>query len=292
MISLSVTAGTNPVSEPSELKITSKGDTVMEFLSDSKWTNEFVVGIPALEPYKGTSADVYLYLPINEMHFSAEESILTTKQLQVEWLDQKWVIELGFLPVLTLKMSTTIVETKVLFSLDISRTDGFDFFEISLLEAELTQKQSIIKPPIPAKLLNPKLNSLEAHSSHKIVWELPDSKIDKSIPLKHELKIQYQVTKTSEANNSSNCFLPECAYEKNYVFDWKQELGIGKAEYDICAQIVPSDNIALCRVNQECGLLVSLKLISSQSDPRIVATVDADPSHWSVINKCAGRCLS
>ncbi|KAE9552305.1 hypothetical protein FO519_004491 [Halicephalobus sp. NKZ332] len=287
MISLNVTAGTNAVLEPSELKIKCKGeDPVMEFLSDSEWTNELVLGIPSLEPYKGKTIDVYLYLPIDEMHFSAEKTILTTKQLQVEWLNEKWIIELGFLPILSLKMSTTIVETKVLFSLDISRSDDFNFFDILLLEANLNQKQSIMKPPFEAKLMNPKLEKIEAHSSHKIVWELPDSKIDKSIPLKHDLKLTYRAEKKSESKNSS-CFLPEFSFEKDYFFDWKQELGIGKAEYDICAQIIPAENIALCRVNQECGLLVSLKLISNHSDSRIVATVDADPHYWSLINKCA-----
>uniref|UniRef100_A0A914YYA4 Uncharacterized protein n=1 Tax=Panagrolaimus superbus TaxID=310955 RepID=A0A914YYA4_9BILA len=91
------------------------------------------------------------------MHYSAEDSLIMRRQIKVEWLDQIWLIDLSFTPIISLKMSTTIIEQRVLFSVDIKRSGSLDFLDLSLQTAELLQHQSIAKPPVAAKLINSKL---------------------------------------------------------------------------------------------------------------------------------------
>ena len=47
---------------------------------------------------------------------------------------------------------------RVLFSVDIRRSDSYDFLDLCLKKAELLQQQSNFKPAVPAKLINSSLN--------------------------------------------------------------------------------------------------------------------------------------
>uniref|UniRef100_A0AC35GE89 Trafficking protein particle complex subunit 10 n=1 Tax=Panagrolaimus sp. PS1159 TaxID=55785 RepID=A0AC35GE89_9BILA len=287
-IILEVTAGTTSVMKSNPLIVSFEGDSnLMEFQGSSgKWTKSISLNVPDLQPYDTEILEIFLCLSLDQMHYSAEDSLIMRRQIKVEWLDQTWLIDLSFTPIMSLKMSTTIIEQRVLFSVDIKRTDSLDFLDLCLQSAELLQHQSIAKPPIPAKLINSKLQNIAAHSLHRIVWELPPSKVDKSIPIKHLLTLKYNFEKKKNCAEGLNGIIPECAIEKDYCFEWKQELPISKAEYDICAQII-ADNISLCRVDSECSLVVSLRRMSNHVDSRVIIIIDADSDYWTVNDKIA-----
>uniref|UniRef100_A0AC34QRM1 Uncharacterized protein n=1 Tax=Panagrolaimus sp. JU765 TaxID=591449 RepID=A0AC34QRM1_9BILA len=284
MITLNVTAGTEAISEESKLTVSYSGEpkSLMEFLGPNSWDDELISTIKPLDSHETTSIDVFLLMIVDGMHFSAEKSVLTVKQLQVEWRGQKWFIELEFLPIMTMKMSTTILENKVLFAVDLSRTDSFDFLELMLTEAELIYQEKDLKNSVVAKRLNPNLTKITAFSSQKIVWQLLHAESDRLASLNHLLRIKYKAV--GQPHESSQCLLPHCAFSRDYKIEWNQEFVIGHTEYEINSQIAASENIALCRVHQECNLIVSLTALSGHSDSKIVATIDADPNHWTVLN--------
>uniref|UniRef100_A0A7E4V0Q6 Foie-gras_1 domain-containing protein n=1 Tax=Panagrellus redivivus TaxID=6233 RepID=A0A7E4V0Q6_PANRE len=282
---LDITAGTCPVPESSELHLKYTGEkNTMQFRSKSgEWMSSLTLTIPPLAPHSIESYDVYMCLPITEMNFSADDTHLIERQVKISWLEQTWLMQLKFKPIMSLKMSTVIIEQRVLFSVDVIRTDELDFVNLVLTGAELYQHQSIARPPMPAKLVNAHLNQIAAHSSHRIVWELPTSKIDKSIPLKHDVKLTYGLAKIAD---DTKAVIPSIAFDREYAFQWRQEFPIAMAEYDICAQIVAENN-SLCRVDTECTLVVSLRLISTYVEPKVVTAVEADPAYWTIVDKFA-----
>lgn len=232
MITLNVTAGTDAISEKSQLSVSYNGEpkSLMEFLGPNSWTNEFITTIKPLDSHQSTSIDVFLLMVVDGIHFSAEKSVLTVKQLEVEWCGQKWIIELEFLPIMTLKMSTTILESKILFAVDLSRTDSFDFFELMLTEAELISQKKNSEKSVIAKRLNQNLTKITAFSSQKIVWELLHAESNKLTSLNHLLRIKYKAV--GQPFESSQCLLPHCAFSRDYKIEWNQEIVIGHASFN------------------------------------------------------------
>lgn len=59
------------------------------------------------------------------------------------------------MPLMNIRSTTSLLEDRVLFELDIQRIDFLKSLKIIPLEARLLQDQSVAKDPVEAKLINP-----------------------------------------------------------------------------------------------------------------------------------------
>lgn len=59
------------------------------------------------------------------------------------------------MPLMNIRSMTSLLGDRVLFELDVQRTNTLKFLKILPLEARLLQDQSMVKDPVEAKLINP-----------------------------------------------------------------------------------------------------------------------------------------
>lgn len=210
----------------------------------------------------------------------------------MEWLEHKWRFRLLFTPIMNLKSSTSILGDRVLFELQVSR--GNDPFrgDILPLEADFHQDQSVAKEPVEAVLLNPKpLEPIRANSAYQFVWQLPTSKIGKSIPITHYIHLRYRMEQQQLHSNGRAGDGDGLAREitgRDYAFDNTLTFAVQKVEYEVCAHVLSDKpQLVLCRIDLPCDLIVSLRSLTSNKES-IIVVVEVDQEYWNAVDRCKG----
>uniref|UniRef100_A0A914CZI6 Uncharacterized protein n=1 Tax=Acrobeloides nanus TaxID=290746 RepID=A0A914CZI6_9BILA len=258
----------------------------MEFLNEeNKWEKEAEIFIKPLASEESYTVDVFLCLAIDRMNYSANQALKVQHKVEVKWRDQSWTFSLNFSPIMSLKTMTSVLEDRVLFEVDIQRCDGQSNMFIQPINAEILQHNSVVKPPMEAKLLNPLLEPILENSSVRIIWQIPVTKIDKTVPIKHHLKLLYQVEWDENKPKNENGAIPQCAFDREYVFKEDLTFCIHKAEYEVCAQVLSEHpQTVLCRAESQCDLLISLRSLANRPE-YIIVVVETDPEYWTSVER-------
>ncbi|KAI1731178.1 trafficking protein particle complex subunit 10, TRAPPC10 domain-containing protein [Ditylenchus destructor] len=289
---LRLNAGTAAIGHESQAKVSFVGiKPLMEFLTtNGVWDKEATITIPKLNPDEDHQLNIFLCLSIDRMNFSADQSQSLHYEVQVDWAGLTCHFPLTFLPILNIRTMTSLLGESVLFEVDIQRCDKNTKLKILPVDAKLLQDQSVAKDLVEARLLNAlPLQAILANSSYRIVWQLPSSKIGKSIPITHYLQIHYRAEVEHEANDSykinEDSMPGKEIMSRSYLFENKLSFAIHKVEYEVCAHILSErPQSVLCRIDLQCDLIVSLRSLTHKAESIIVA-VEVDPQYWLAVDR-------
>jgi len=143
------------------------------------------------------------------------------------------------------------------------------------------------KEPVEAVLLNPKpLEPIRANSAYQFVWQLPTSKIGKSIPITHYIHLKYRM-EPPHSNRNGEGLLREIT-SRDYAFDNTLTFAVQKVEYEVCAHVLSDKpQLVLCRIDLPCDLIVSLRSLTSNKES-IIVVVEVDQEYWTAVDRCKG----
>ncbi|VDN58940.1 unnamed protein product [Dracunculus medinensis] len=194
-----------------------------------------------------------------------------------------WKFSLEFLPVMNLNMSTTLLEEKVLFEMQIIRPWD-DTWVMFPKEATLTRMKN--GPQLPAKLLNPKLTEIYPKSSYRIVWILPYSKPSQG-SYEHQIILTYNIMPVK----AEDCDVPMNIFSRDYLFMDEAFISAKGPSYELCAQLLSSQpGAALCRIDNECDMIISLRSLTNQVET-IMINLDSDPTFWDIRERNKFLCV-
>ncbi|ETN86215.1 hypothetical protein NECAME_01343, partial [Necator americanus] len=115
----------------------------------------------------------------------------------MEWLGRIWSLELPFVALLIMTSSTSMLENKTLFELEVARAVGHAeewtvVLESAMIEA-VDPKAKDGTPNQLAKLINRDLGELIPNVVASLVWILP---LTSELPISHKLSVDYRVKPT------------------------------------------------------------------------------------------------
>ncbi|MFH4974197.1 hypothetical protein AB6A40_000906 [Gnathostoma spinigerum] len=133
-----------------------------------------------------------------------------------------------------------------------------------------------------AQLLNPALTRIPYKCVYDIVWTVPDNRHStKSESDIYCVRIRYRVKLLNESDPHVS-EVPEYAYDRDYLCEDEFEITTERATYELCAQLLSSQpGAVLCRVDNACDLIVSLRSLTNQVETVIISVV-ADKSLWHI----------
>ncbi|EYC27596.1 hypothetical protein Y032_0009g817 [Ancylostoma ceylanicum] len=122
--------------------------------------------------------------------------------ISFEWLGRVWSVELPFVALLIMTSSTSMLENKTLFELEIARAVGHAeewtvVLENATIEA-IDPKAAEDVPNHLGKLINRDLGELIPNVVASLVWILP---LTGELPISHKLSIDYRVKPTKEVES-------------------------------------------------------------------------------------------
>ncbi|KAH7728645.1 Protein Y71G12A.2 b [Aphelenchoides avenae] len=280
---LKLVSGTIAIPGGSTLRIRQNGESAIELLCpDKEWRPQAEYPVPYLEADETFHLELVACLSIDRLNYSADQSLLLHHALEVEWLDEKWTFSLKSTSIMSIKTVLHHITDKVLFEADIQRCDDQRDLVVHPLEAKTYQQQDVAMEPVEATLLNPTLEDVVASSSYRLVWQLPENTISKTVPVSHRFLLKYRV---DLSGNYAEAFPSLAVREKVYAFEDELVFAVDKVEYEICSQILSErPQTVLCRAESQCDLIVSLRSLLSQVEAIVVA-LDVDPTHWAVLER-------
>lgn len=253
---------------------------------ESKWRQSCVLPVEKMLPSQNRTVRVYVcHFLRNLISRSSDTDEVTVQEVNVKWLECSWKFSLIFHPLITVKCVVSLLEDKVLFEMQISRSQNDDQWILTPQEAILLRRGE--EPKIPAKLLNPKLTEIRPVSSYRIVWIVSSRKRPETMEEEHRVKIVYRVRYLEESAND----IPVKCLDRIYVYEDNAVIANQKACYELCAQLLSSQpGAVLCRVDNACDLIVSLRSLTNRVET-VIISIDADPHFWAVNEKNKLLCV-
>ncbi|KAK6013630.1 hypothetical protein OSTOST_21051, partial [Ostertagia ostertagi] len=196
-------------------------------------------------------------------------------KISCEWFGRVWPLELSFVALLIMTSTTSMLENKTLFELEIARAAGHaDQWTVVLENAMIEAVDPTVTKETPnqlGKLLNRDLGELIPNVVSSLVWVLP---ITGELPISHRLSIDYR---ESESESGDKKFLDRL-YSYRDTFD----LHVG---YELCAQMLSQQPGAqLCRAGTACDLVISLRSMVPCVEILYIV-LDADEKLWKVTER-------
>ncbi|EPB69245.1 hypothetical protein ANCCEY_11659 [Ancylostoma ceylanicum] len=240
-------------------KIDVRADTTegIEFMgTDGEWSSNISVDIPPLGVCARHTFELVLCL-LMDAGLTASPAIRRAK-ISFEWLGRVWSVELPFVALLIMTSSTSMLENKTLFELEIARAVGHAeewtvVLENATIEA-IDPKAAEDVPNHLGKLINRDLGELIPNVVASLVWILP---LTGELPISHKLSIDYRVkpTKEVESQDGRKNFI-----DRLYTYREAFDLHVPKVGYELCAQMLSQQPGAqLCRAGAACDLVISLR---------------------------------
>ncbi|CEF65617.1 TRAPP II complex, TRAPPC10 family-containing protein [Strongyloides ratti] len=289
-IYITLNAGSKSMDE-SILIIESKSGSEdrLEFLgSDGEWSNNVKINIRKLNATETISVEVQLYLPTARLSFSNWEDPPVTKKILFKWMGSDKTMKIDFKPLINIITTTSIMDNKALFEMEIYRKHGKDFI-IQPIDAKFQHLSKDIdtkEDQIDINRLNIDIiENLDIDSVYSIVWLLTNNqkKITTALNsiLKYKLTFKYKVL---TFDNSSGKYI-EIPFERGYQLISEFNFALPAIEYEICAQLLSEQpQSVICRAQSTCEMVLSIRSITRVVETIIVG-LDADPSIWKITNK-------
>lgn len=77
---------------------------------------------------------------------------------------------------------------------------------------------------------------------------------------------------------------------REYLFEDTISFAISPVEYEICSRILSErpQNV-ICRADKACDFVISLRMLTKNKAETVVVALEADPEHWTLIDKFKGK---
>uniref|UniRef100_A0A0K0EEN5 TPR_REGION domain-containing protein n=1 Tax=Strongyloides stercoralis TaxID=6248 RepID=A0A0K0EEN5_STRER len=287
---ITLNAGSKSIDE-SILTIESKhgSEDRLEFKgSDDKWSNNVKINIKKLDARETIKVEVNLYLPTARLSFSNWEDPPVTKKIIFKWMGNENVMKIDFKPLINIITTTSIMDNKALFEMEVYRKHGKNFI-IQPIDAEfqqLSKDMDTKEIQIDINRLNIDIiENLDIDSVYSIVWLLTNNqkKITTALNaiLKYRLTFKYKVL-TFDIYSKKYIEIP---FERGYQLISEFNFALPAIEYEICAQLLSEQpQSVICRAQSACEMVLSIRSITRMVETIIVG-LDADPSIWKITNK-------
>ncbi|WKX87962.1 hypothetical protein Q1695_007960 [Nippostrongylus brasiliensis] len=251
----------------------------IEFLgANDEWCSSAKISVPSLESGARHTFEIQLCLLMD----SALTNSPAVRRVKIccEWMGRVWSLELSFVALLIMTSTTSRLENKTLFELEIARAVGHAeewtvVLERAVIEA-VDPSAALEAPNLLGRLLNEHLEELIPNVVSSLVWVLP---LAGELPITHKLFIDYRVKPTKKYDEVYGSFrFLDRLYSYRDAFD----LHVPRVGYEICAQMLSQQPGAqLCRAGTACDLVISLRSMVSCLEVLYIV-LDADEKLWKV----------
>ncbi|KAK6040431.1 hypothetical protein COOONC_22063, partial [Cooperia oncophora] len=200
---VNVTVEAGSTVDSSKVEVRAEPTEGIEFMSvDETWSSTVSIDIPQLGPGRRHTFELVLCLPMDS-GLTASPAVRKAK-ICCEWFGRVWSLELPFVALLIMTSTTSMLENKTLFELEIARAAGHaDEWTVVLENAMVEAVDPSVTKETPnqlGKLLNRDLGELIPNVVSSLVWVLP---IAGELPISHRLSIDYRVKPTKESESES-----------------------------------------------------------------------------------------
>uniref|UniRef100_A0A0K0F920 Trafficking protein particle complex subunit 10 (inferred by orthology to a human protein) n=1 Tax=Strongyloides venezuelensis TaxID=75913 RepID=A0A0K0F920_STRVS len=291
-IHITLSAGSKNLDE-SILSIEPKSgsDDRLEFMgSDGKWSNKVCINVQKLNAREKVEIEIHLYLPTARLSFSNWEDPPVTKKILFKWMESNSTMKIDFKPLINIITTTSIMDNKALFEMEIYRKHGKDLI-IQPIDAQFQHllkdgDMDIKEFKIDINRLNVDIiEKLDINSVYSIVWLLTNHQkriIAALNPiLKYKLIFKYKVL-TFDISEKKYIEIP---FERGYQLISEFNFAFPAIEYEICAQLLSEQpQSVICRALSTCEMILSIRSITRVVETIIVG-LDADPGIWKINNR-------
>ncbi|KHJ97004.1 hypothetical protein OESDEN_03024 [Oesophagostomum dentatum] len=193
-VNVTVEAGSSM--DNSQIEVRADSGEGIEFMgSDGTWLSNVSIDVPPLGVSARHSFELVLCL-LMDSGLTASPAIRKAK-ISFEWLGRVWFVELPFVALLIMTSTTSMLESKTIFELEIARAVGHaEEWTVVLESATIEAKDPKAAEDTPlqlGRLINKDLGVLIPNVVASLVWVLP---LTGELPISHKLSIDYRVKPT------------------------------------------------------------------------------------------------